>query len=294
MNSKTIFCLVFTGLLCVVSSQDMLSYRIETTKDTILFGEPIIVKCKLANTGNTDIAIFSYPGAALLTYDYAAFYLNDRNNQREYKYGVFTHASIITHSDTFILKAKDSVYYYTVLSWDGKDGFVHLEYENLIPGYYRIRSTYLSLESNVDSFYATSMSAEDQAIFERVGMIVDEFWSWPENTQKQETRKEILNNFPQLIEEQESVLSPFCHYMLWRIVFSEQSRAEDLADRFFRRYANSPLSEKLAFDLYRYYAWHQKDVERGESFVLAALMEYPNNLTGYFYLKLKHKEERLR
>uniref|UniRef100_A0A7V1EJ70 Uncharacterized protein n=1 Tax=candidate division WOR-3 bacterium TaxID=2052148 RepID=A0A7V1EJ70_UNCW3 len=288
MKTKIIFYLVLAALQYMVYGENTLTYRIELTKDTIYFGEPIIVKCKLINRSERKVPIFSYPGTALLTFGYTNFYLSSPSNYKDYKYGVYLHSNLLVHSDSFTLDTRDSVYYYTILSWIG---FTYLKYNNLKQGWYKIRSTYFSLESNVDSFYADALPAKEKEIFEEIGAIVDTFWVWPEGGWPP-MRDKIRKVFPNIIKQEKSVFSPFCYYMLWRMVFNDESKAEFLAEEFFKLYPDSPLTEKFAFDLYRYYGWYKKDEDKGRTIILDALEKYPDNLIGYFYLKLKNKKER--
>lgn len=290
MKIKIIFYLVLTGLQYIVYGADTLIYRIELTKDTIYFGEPIIIKCKLINKREEKIPILSYPGNALLTYDYVRFYVYDPNNHKEHKYSTFVHYDLLVHLDSFTIGKRDSVYYHTILSWIG---FTDLKYNDLKPGWYKIKSTYFSTESNVDSFYADTLPVEEKKIFEQIGAIVDTFWVWPEGGWPP-MRDKIRKAVPNIIKQKKSVFTPFCYYMLWRMVFADESKAEFLAEEFFKLYSDSPLIEKFAFDLYRYYGWYKKDNVKGRTIILDALKKYPDNLIGYFYLKLKNKEERLK
>ena len=290
MLAKVICCLVLAGSVCAALSEDTITYRIEVMGDTIYIGEPIIVRCKLINNSDHDMAILAYHGPSLLRFDFSQFYLYDQNNEKEYEYGVWVHTSLIRPPDKFLLAPKDSVYYYIVLSWGG---FLFLKYEEVTPEYYKIRSTYLSSESNVDSFYAEIMPANEKALFEQVGTLVDEFWSWPEGGGS-ESNDEIRKQLPKIIEKKKSVIIPFCYYMyymLWRTKFVDESKLESYVKEFFESYPDSPLAEKFAFDLYRYYAWYKKDINKGKSIVLEALKKYPDNLDGYLYLGLKSKKE---
>lgn len=292
MIAKIVYVSIILGIFSAVPGKGSnLIYKIDVVKDTIYIGEPIIVKCKLINEGSREVEILAYCGEDLLTYDYSAFYLHNPNNNKEYKYGVFEHADLFASPRRFLLAPKDSIYFYTILCWDGNNGFTYLKYDNPDPGFYKIRSTYLKLESNVDSFYADTILTEEKEIFEQVVPIIDEFWGWPYGTER-ETTKKILETFPSVIKKEKSILAPFCHYMLWWKSFDDEPQVESLADEFFKKYPNSPLSEKLAFDLYRYYAWHKKDIEKGKTIVLEALKKYPDNLQGYRYLGLKDKKEK--
>lgn len=293
MLVKTICSLVLVGCLCTAFGEDTLIYKIEVMKDTIYIGEPITVRCKLINECDRDVAILAYQCPSLLEFDFTGFHLYDPSNDREYEYGVWVHTSLIRPPDKFLLAPKDSVYYYIIFSWGG---FLFLKYEDVKPGYYRIRSTYLSLESNVDSFYAEIMPANEKSVFEQVGTLVDEFWSWPQGG-RSETSDKILKILPKIIKEQKSVLIPFCYYILWKESLAsraDESKITFYADEFFKRYLNSPLMEKFTFDLYRYYAWYKKDTVKGKSVVLEALERYPDNLDGYLYLGLKNKKEKLK
>jgi len=296
MVVKTVHILLLIGFLCLAFAADTLTYKIEIMKDTIYIGEPIIVRCQLINESTRDIAILAYHSAALLSFDFVEFYLYDQNNDIEYKYGVNVHTSSLKSPNEFLLASKDSVYYYTILSWNSNDGFIQLKYSEVEPGFYKIRSTYLSVESNADSFYAATMPAEEKMVFEQVGTLVDKFWSWPEGGWPPMSAR-ILETFPELIEKEKTVLIPFCHYMLWReSLINDEPNVESLAEQFFEYYPNTPLAEKFAFDMYRYYAWYKKDVNKdinkGRSIVLKALEKYPNNLEGYLYLGFKSKREK--
>ncbi len=290
MKVMVVYALILLGIFSsLLGKGNDLVYEIEITKDTIYIGEPIIVKCRLINNSDSAMKIFDYCGEALLSYGYSRFYLYSSNDEKEYEYGVFSHASLLRHS-YFSLDPHDSVYFYTILCWDGNDGFTYFKYDRAKPGLYKLRSTYFKIESNVDSFYADTMPIEEKQIYKQAGPIIDEFWGFPYGTER-ETTKKILEIFPSIIKRK-SILSPFCHYILWYKSFDDESKAESLVEEFFKKYPNSPLGEKLMFDLYRYYAWYKNDAEKGKAIIGEALKRYPDNLLGYKYLGIKSKKER--
>jgi len=282
--------LIIISIFNVLFAQDTLTYRIEIMKDTVYIEEPIIIKCRLINNSGRSVRTYSYPSTSLLSFGYNRFFLIDSYASREYRYGVYSHELLLVRSDTFLLAPQDSVYYYTILSWSG---FVSLNQDGLKPGYYRIKAEYFSLNSNVDSFYAMQLPVEERVIFDKVGSLIDEYWSWPEACSSG-TKDRIREIMPDVIKNSSSVFTPFCYYMLWRMSFSDDDMANSLVDEFLKLYPDSPLAEKFTFDLFRYYGWYKKDEDKGREVILDALRKYPNNLIGYFYLDLRSKEEGLK
>ena len=203
----------------------------------------------------------------------------------------------------FFIGPRDSVYYYTILSWRGFGSLRKIN--ELMHGYYAMASRYhFRLKSNVDSFYGLPLPDSERTVYEEVKVPLEYFWTGPEGfpLHRREDQVRFASQLKK-VTRKKSIFAPFCHYILWRlslfqsiIKFPEPLNTIDLANEFFKLYPDSPLAEKLSFEMFRYYAWYckEKDEEKGRAVVREALKKYPDNLLGYEYLDVKRKGVRER
>jgi len=285
MSSKTIICIF---IICVAiwsfTFGDELRYTINIVEDTVLIGEPIIVKCEITNTGSKATEIYASGSTCLLQSGKVEFHLHIPGTNREYRYHVYENFTIANPVPEFILQANESIYFYITLCWSGALGgwsfredtmYDHLTLEKLEPGNYRIESRYSAahklLISNQDSCYAVNVPEDEAEVFGKIGNLIDKYYNWPEHLVRDD-RPRALEIFPGVIEGN-SVFAYYCHYILCEISFLKEHMDQNtltIADDFLRKYPHTPLTEKLSFDLYLYYI-RQNKPQMARSTVIKAL-----------------------
>lgn len=293
------------GYFCIASTQpNNIILKIETTKDTIFIGEPLVVKCMLVNKGTKDAKLYAMTYQDLLSYDRLDFFLQVPDKDCEYIYEPYLHVTPVNLAPQFLLQPQDSIYFYALLSWSGYlSGFVcrsdtlydYLKYDELKQGFYKIKSTYhlpeLSLISNTNSFYAVPLPPNEGEIFAKTGYLIDKFFGWPHDVEVGYYQT-IIDTFSQYRGTENSVIAQFCHYILAycvpllnRVGLNRMSACES----FLRKHQNTPLAEQIEF-------WRAKTFvgigqeDMAKEVFHRAHMKYPDNIIGYLYQNKKQKE----
>lgn len=317
LMSKAFF-LVCICISLVFAQTNNLFLRIGVQKDTIIIGEPIIIKCTLVNKGNADTKIWSAMFDGLLTNRCMAFSLYTPANNHHYNYNVFTYANTLKVPD-FILPMRDSVYFYAMLCWAGElGGFANnddtltdpLTYSELEPGTYKISASYqlpgLQVSSNLDSFVGAYMSNEEIGLYLYVGSIINNFFGWPYNFNNEDLDT-IVNQLQKYVEKEahrdyighdtatayippykeNSIFTQYCLYIL--AYCSPRSTRIQNCHTFLRKYPDGPLSEQLTFWNARAH-FDIKQKSHAMEYLWRLQVKYPDNITGFLYLNKNRKE----
>ncbi len=281
-----------------IANSNNLVFRIDVTKDTILLGEPLMIKCILLNKGHQEKKIWYGSVGGLLSSGCLGFNLYVPNKDYEYKYDVYMHV-ISGGSPGFHLPPQDSIYFYTLLSWTGnmsgffcpaESGNGQLVYDELEKGYYRIKSKYflpgIQLTSNVDSFIGEIMPHNEKQLYEQAGDLINSYIGHPYNIE-QEGYDEINEKFPNYIQQTDLVMGQYCHYIL--AFCSPSSTRIGYCESFLKKYPNTPLSEPIAFWNARAHSGIGQE-NRSKELLWRAQTKYPDNIMGFQYRNKKQKE----
>uniref|UniRef100_A0A7V3VUM2 Uncharacterized protein n=1 Tax=candidate division WOR-3 bacterium TaxID=2052148 RepID=A0A7V3VUM2_UNCW3 len=255
MGNKIKYLILSSFLMMAVAEGQVYlpAFRIEIWRDTLCIEEPMVLKCWLVNNNNVPIKVWDKMAISLITYGYVNFYLISKKDTTQYKIGIHDNSRQLP---SFEIPAKDSLYWYSILSWHN---FVYTPIRNLSPGQFKIYGEYMLtvkdiladsfcfpvIQSNEVSFYAVGIPDSERTIYDEwIPLTHDYFW-WGERFDRCWVRKDY-NEICKRVAETKSRFALYAHYIYCKSTGDKKAMQE-----FLSKYPQGPLSEMIEFMLDR-------------------------------------------
>ncbi len=246
------FWLSTSSIVVLTYADDMeLTFRIEIMKDSIVVGEPLIVKCWLINNSRKTVEICGECGTAALVYGNLDFYLSPKaKTVTPYTYKIGKHVLAPIRS-LFTLDPYDSTYWYNLLWLEnfqlnkkelgGRSFCIFATAGFLVD---KSQQDLKTLTSAIDYFVVVSLPVIEKEIFNEWTSYADEYFSYGDRIPYAKDAKKF-HDLCIKIAKSDSRLAYYAHYIASTLGFAD--RKTQLL--FLEKYPNTPLAEMLEFGL---------------------------------------------